>query len=50
MVRSAAGAGLKSNEYEVRPDARLRHPLGRDHEVGEILGVLSEPGDVRRAA
>ncbi len=40
----------RRNEYAVNGDARLRHPLGRDHEVGEILGVLSEPGDVGRAA
>ena len=35
----------RRNEYEVNVNARLRHPLGRDHEVGEILDVLSEPGD-----
>lgn len=40
----------RRNEYEVNPEARLRHPLARDHEVGEILNVLSEPGDVGRAA
>ena len=40
----------RRNEYAVHEDARLRHPLGRDHEIGEILRVLSEPGDVGRAA
>ena len=35
----------RRNEYKVNTTARLRHPLGRDHEVGEILEVLSEPGD-----
>ncbi|HEX2085647.1 MAG TPA: helix-turn-helix domain-containing protein [Solirubrobacteraceae bacterium] len=40
----------RRNEYVVNADARLRHPLGRDHEVGEILDVLSEPGDAGVAA
>ena len=40
----------RRNEYAVQENARLRHPLGRDHEVGEILGVLSEPGDIGHAA
>ena len=40
----------RRNEYGVNTGARLRHPLGRDHEVGEILEVLSEPGDRNRAA
>ncbi len=30
----------RRNEYEVREGARLRHPLARDHEVGEILRAL----------
>ncbi len=30
----------RRNEYEVHPDAPLRHPLSREHEIGEILGVL----------
>lgn len=34
----------RRNEYELNPDARLRHPLARDHQVGEILDVLSTPG------
>lgn len=35
----------RRNEYEVRENTRLRHPLARDHEVGEIIAVLREPGD-----
>jgi DNA-binding MarR family transcriptional regulator len=30
----------RRNEYEVREGARMRHPLARDHEVGEILSAL----------
>ncbi|MDQ3739849.1 MAG: MarR family transcriptional regulator [Actinomycetota bacterium] len=33
----------RRNEYKVNEHTRMRHPLARDHEVGEILGVLSEP-------
>jgi DNA-binding MarR family transcriptional regulator len=33
----------RRNEYEVREETRLRHPLARDHEIGEILGVLRSP-------
>ncbi len=30
----------RRNRYEVHPDLPLRHPLERDHMVGEILDVL----------
>ena len=30
------------NRYEVQPDMPLRHPLMRDHMVGEILEVLGD--------
>jgi DNA-binding Lrp family transcriptional regulator len=42
----------RRNEYEVKADAPLRHPLAREHEVGEIIDVLGDPGDrrTRRAA
>lgn len=33
----------RRNEYELNADARLRHPLARDHQVGEILQLLSTP-------
>ena len=33
----------RRNEYELNTEARLRHPLARDHQVGEILEVLAEP-------
>ncbi len=33
----------RRNAYEVREHARLRHPLARDHEVGEILSALNSP-------
>jgi len=32
----------RRNEYELNADARLRHPLARDHQVGEILDVLAK--------
>lgn len=32
----------RRNEYELNPDARLRHPLARDHQVSEILDVLAK--------
>jgi DNA-binding Lrp family transcriptional regulator len=42
----------RRNEYEVNSHARLRHPLSRDHEIGEVLGVLGSAGEParRRAA
>jgi predicted transcriptional regulator of viral defense system len=30
----------RRNRYEVHPNVPLRHPLERDHAVGEILDVL----------
>jgi DNA-binding IclR family transcriptional regulator len=30
----------RRNSYEVHPDAPLRHPLERHHEVGELLEPL----------
>ncbi len=38
----------RRNRYRVNPDAPMRHPMDRDHAVGEILGVLSagQPGQV----
>ncbi len=32
----------RRNRYEVHPDVPLRHPLERDHAVGEVLSVLRE--------
>ncbi len=31
----------RRNEYTINATRRLRHPLARDHEVGEILDVLA---------
>ena len=33
----------RRNLYEVHLDLPLRHPLDRDHRVGEVLGVLLSP-------
>ena len=30
----------RRNEYEVNPDAPLRHPLSHGREIGEVLSVL----------
>ena len=30
----------RRNEYEIKTNARLRHPLHRDHAVGEIVSLL----------
>ena len=32
----------RRNHYEVHPDVPLRHPLERDHAVGEVLAVLRD--------
>ena len=32
----------RRNRYELHPDVPLRHPLERDHAVGEIFSVLRE--------
>lgn len=40
----------RRNEYVVKPEAPLRHPLSRDHEIGEVLTVLGEPNAKHRAA
>jgi DNA-binding transcriptional regulator PaaX len=30
----------RRNRYRINPDVPLRHPMDRDHAVGEILDVL----------
>ena len=32
----------RRNRYEIHPDVPLRHPLERDHAVGEVLAVLRD--------
>lgn len=32
----------RRNHYDIHPDGPLRHPMDRDHAVGELLGVLAE--------
>lgn len=34
----------RRNRYRVEADAPLRHPMDRDHAVGEILDVLGTTG------
>ncbi len=37
----------RRNRYDVHPEVPLRHPLERDHAVGDILRVLSPRGDAQ---
>lgn len=39
----------RRNRYRLHPDGPLRHPLERDHAIGEILHVLTpaQPGSPR---
>lgn len=37
----------RRNRYDIHPDVPLRHPLERDHSIGEVLTVLR---DVREPA
>jgi DNA-binding MarR family transcriptional regulator len=32
----------RRNRYQLHPELPLRHPLERDHRIGEILAVLQE--------
>lgn len=34
----------RRNSYQLNPDIPLRHPLDRDHAVGDILEVLTSSG------
>lgn len=38
----------RRNRYEVHGDIALRHPLEREHTVGELLGTLGRPVPTRR--
>ncbi|HEX8647604.1 MAG TPA: helix-turn-helix domain-containing protein [Thermoleophilaceae bacterium] len=40
----------RRNEYTVNPDAPLRHPISRDHEIGEVLAALGAERPARKAA
>jgi len=33
----------RRNRYHLHPELPLRHPLERDHRIGEILAVLQAP-------
>lgn len=38
----------RRNHYEIHPDARLRHPMHRDVEIGRLLELLEhEPSAAR---
>ena len=38
----------RRNRYSLRPDARFRHPLERDHQVGVLLAALDAERGVQR--
>ena len=40
----------RRNEYEINTQAKLRHPLSREHAIGEVLTVLRDPHAPARAA
>lgn len=40
----------RRNQYTVNPDAPLRHPLSRNHEIGEVLGALGAERPARPKA
>ena len=40
VTRSKVG---RRNSYEVRDDLPMRHPMWREHRIGEILGLLARP-------
>ena len=35
----------RRNQYEVHPELPLRHPVEKEHSVGELLVALSSPPD-----
>lgn len=56
IVRELSEAGYltrhrvgRRNVYEVHPQLPLRHKFDQDHEVGEILAVLTEPREEKAA-
>ena len=48
LTRTKVG---RRNRYEVHPDLPFRHPIERDHQVGEFLELLGvAPPPARRPA
>lgn len=43
VIRTRVG---RRNHYSVRDDLPLRHPLERDHPIGELLSLLTADGVV----
>lgn len=35
----------RRNSYTVNPEVEMRHPMVRDHQVGELLEALRPPSD-----
>ncbi len=40
----------RRNRYEVHNELPLRHPLEQDHDIGELLALLTPAGHAARAA
>jgi len=47
LVRAREG---RRNHYELRPNLPFRHPLEREHQMGELLAVLGAPARRKRGA
>lgn len=47
LTRTKVG---RRNRYAVNPDLPLRHPLERDHQIGELLHAVTPPGTGQRFA
>lgn len=45
LTRTRVG---RRNSYQVQPDLPLRHPIERDHQVGDLLKALGLSGTSRR--
>ena len=38
----------RRNHYEINPDLPLRHPIERDHQIGELLRLVRAPARTKR--
>lgn len=38
----------RRNHYEINPDLPLRHPIEREHQIGELLRLVRAPARAKR--
>ena len=38
----------RRNHYEIHPDLPLRHPIERDHQIGELIRLVRSPARPKR--